>query len=128
MSMVGTLSPRTVPGPRVLRRVPGDSFEGMRYPPPASPSALFPGRVNRFADQERRIRAGLGPVFLHAPVVHLGHIEIAVLVHARSMHSPHGARSVAPRAPRVEEMPGQIVLQRLGRSAVEGPQVSIRAD
>src|SRR5712692_5922901 len=75
---------------------------------------LFPRRVKWFADQIRRIRSWPRSELLRSPIVHFGSVEIPVLVDAESVHSPEAARKISPGAPRILEVPLEIVLQHLG--------------
>src|SRR5579864_2052639 len=72
---------------------------------------LFPRRVHRLADHERRIRARSRSELLGTTGVHFGYIEISLLIHAESVYSPETAGEISPRAPRIQEMPIEIVLE-----------------
>src|ERR1035438_9332281 len=91
-------------------------------------SGLLPGRVHRFADQERRLRTGPGPEFLHAPAVHFGDVEVTFLIHTEAVDTPEAAREIAPDAPGIEEVAVEVVLEHLRRSAIERPQGAVRPD
>ena len=60
---------------------------------------LPPGRVDRFADQVLRIRAGPRLELLEAPGVDLRHVEVALLVGADAVHAPQRAWEVGHRSP-----------------------------
>src|SRR5260221_14400711 len=87
----------------------------------AAKRVLLPRRINRFADQERRVSPRPRPEFLYTAAVYFGDIEIAFLIDAEAMHAPECASSVAPDAPRIQEVSLQIVLQHLRGAAIGGP-------
>src|SRR5512141_2522567 len=90
---------------------------------PAGP--LSPGRVNRLADQLRRIRTRLRAKLLHPAAIDFGRIEVAFLIHAEAVYAPEAAREVAPDAPGIQELSVEIVLQHLRCAAIGGPQGTV---
>src|ERR1700679_2708202 len=91
-------------------------------------SHLFPGRVDWFTHQKRRVHSRSGPEFLDPSCIHFRDVEVAFLVHAKSVNSPEAARKIAPRSEGIEKMSIQVVLEHLGCSAVESPQRTIGSD
>src|SRR5215472_18171210 len=87
--------------------------------------SILPSCTDRLPDQVLWVRTRPGPKLLDPSAVHLGNVEIAVLVDANSVHAPHPAGEVAPRAPGIQEMSVQVVLQNLRRSAIHCPQVAV---
>src|SRR5262249_13148760 len=61
---------------------------------------------------------------LHAPAIDLGDVEITVGVDAQTMHAPHAAGEVAPRAPCVLEVAFAIPFDHLRRTPVRAPDVA----
>src|SRR2546430_10102794 len=90
--------------------------------------SLFPRRVNRLAHKHRWIGPLPGAELLHAAAVDFGDIEVSFLIDAEAMHAPEATGEVAPYAPRVQEVPVEIIFQHLGSSAIEGPQCPVGAD
>ena len=77
------------------------------------------------ADEERRIRARSRPEFLRAAVIDFGEIEIALRIHAHSVHVPQRARPIALTAPGIKIVPVEIEFDDLGRSAVGNPHAAV---
>src|SRR4029077_20763898 len=67
---------------RILRFAQNDTNHGQ---------SLLPGGGVGLGDDERAIRSRLRSEFLHATVIGLGEIEVAVLVHAHAMNAPQSA-------------------------------------
>src|SRR5215467_12080646 len=91
-------------------------------------SLLFPCRIDRFADQRRRIGAGARPELLEAAGIDFSNVDVSFLVRAHAMHAPERAWKIGDRSPRVEEMAVEIVLKHLVGVAIEGHQRPIRAN
>src|SRR5580692_510034 len=72
--------------------------------------SLFPRGVNGLADEQLRIRALARAEFLRAAIADFGDVEIPFLVDAHSVRIEQASRPVGQRAPRVEQMPIEIVL------------------
>ena len=62
----------------------------------------LPGGVDRLAHQERGIRARTRSELLHSAARNFGNIEIALLVHACTVHVEQGPRIIAQSAPGIE--------------------------
>src|ERR1051325_974802 len=93
--------PRRVPGPRGV--------------------SLPPGRVHGRADEQRLVRIRPRPELLQAAVAHLRDVEIALLIHARAVHVEETARVIPERAPRIEEVALEVVLDDLCGRVLERP-------
>src|SRR4030095_4183145 len=65
---------------------------------------------------------------LRASAIDRGRVDVALLVHAHAVHTPEGAREIAPHAPRVQELPIEAVFEELRRAAIGGPQEAIARD
>src|SRR5262245_26579278 len=83
--------------------------------------SLFPRRVDRRTDEQRLVRIRPRTELLQAAVAHLRDVEIALLIHARTMHVEEAARVIAERAPGVEEMTLEVVLDDLCGGVLERP-------
>src|SRR5882672_10823323 len=88
----------------------------------------LPSRVDRLADQGRRIGAGARTEFLEASGVDLGDVEVPFLIGAHAVHAPERAREIADGPPRIEETPVEVELQHLMGQAIEARHRPIRAD
>src|SRR5437762_2511162 len=86
---------------------------------------LLPGDSQRLAEQVVRIDALTRMELLRAALVDLGDVEVAFRVRAEVVHAPEAAREVAPRAPRIEEVAVEIVLEHLARAAIECPDGAV---
>src|ERR1700733_5145266 len=102
--------------------------QGTRTPPKKPTWPLFPGGVNRLADQECRIRARSGREFLRAAIGDFSYVQVALLIAAHAVHVEQPSRKIAQRSPGIEKMPVQVVLDNLRRCVVKGPQVAIGGD
>src|ERR1700734_3865694 len=96
--------------------------------PGRPPRRLFPGRVDWFTHQKRRVHSRPGLELLHPSVIHFRDVEVAFLVHAKSVNSPEAARKIAPGSEGIEKMSIQVVLEHLGCSPVESPQRAVGPD
>src|SRR5437870_997235 len=92
---------------------------------PQRPADLLPGLAKRLADEERRVRAGARLELLRAALIDFGHIEVALLIDAEVVHAPEPSGEVAPRAPRVQEVAVEVVLDHLACTAIERPQIAV---
>ena len=72
--------------------------------PPRKTASSLPHPRDRLAHEIVRIRALLRPELLHAPAVHFGDVEVALLIDAHAVHAPQRAGEHAERAPRVEQV------------------------
>src|SRR6185312_6645182 len=91
-------------------------------------ASSLPHSFDRFAHEVVRIRALLRTELLHATAVHLGDVEVALLIDAHSVYAPQRAGEHAERAPRVQQMAFLVVLQQLVRAAIEGPDIPVGTD
>src|SRR6476659_5004022 len=89
------------------------------------PTALLPSHAQRLADQVIRVHTLTRTEFLRAALVDFRDVEAAVHIRAEIVHAPEPAREVAPRAPRIEEVAVEIVLEHLARAAIECPQGAV---
>src|SRR5438477_4144221 len=77
-----------------------------------------PRRVHGLADEKRRVRARSRAILLRTSAVDLGDVEVARLIDGEPVHAPEPAGEIAPRAPGVQEVAVEIVLQHLRRAAI----------
>src|SRR5579872_143403 len=110
-----------------LGKAPGPPRR-LRGPWAAKFALIFPGGVDGLGYYKRRIRSCLRSEFLYAPVIHLGQVEVSVLVNAQAMNAPESARKIAHRSPRVEQVSLQVPLDHLVGGAVKGPDGIARSD
>ena len=85
------------------------------------PGVLFPRRIHRRSDQERRIGALARTEFLEPSAPNLGDVPVALLIDARAVHVEERAGKVAQHAPGVEQPSVEIPLRNLGRRVGEAP-------
>src|SRR5262245_57620918 len=79
------------------------------------PPLLARGERDGCPDELIAAGAGLRAELLRATDVHVGGVQVALGVHAELVHAPEAAGELAERAPREEELAGQVVLQDLLR-------------
>src|SRR6266849_2604532 len=89
---------------------------------------LFPLRVEWFANQKSRVRAGARAELLCATTINFRDVKIAFLIDAHAMDAPEASGEIAPCSPRVKEVAVEIVLEHLRRSTIEGPQHPVGAN
>src|SRR5262249_4927571 len=68
------------------------------------------------------------PEFLNASAVDLRDVEVAFLIHTETVYTPEAAGKIAPDAPRIKEVPIEIIFQHSRCSAVESPKRAVGAD
>src|SRR5579862_8483844 len=74
---------------------------------------LRPGRPNRLADQQCRVGALPRHELLWAAAPYLRRVKVAVLIHAKLVRSPQSSWLRRHRAPRIQQLPCQVVFVEL---------------
>ena len=78
--------------------------------------------------QPCRINVALGRKFLDPANVHVGDVEIALLIDTELMWTPKRTRKRAEGSPGVQQLPGQIVLQDLIGTTIPDPHMLVLRD
>src|SRR5689334_9938585 len=87
-----------------------------------------PGGVYRLTHDICRVGALLRTKLLHPSAIHFRDVKVSFLVHAETVYAPEAAGEVAPHAPGIKEVSGEVVLQHPGGSAIESPECPVGAD
>src|ERR1051325_11866687 len=91
----------------------------------ASALTFLRGRFYRLSDEQRRIGALARTEFLEAPAVDLGHVQIALRIHAHAVNVPEGAGPLPLAPPGVLVVPLDVELHDLRGDVVGGPETAI---
>ena len=88
----------------------------------ANSRVLLPRGVYGFTNQLRGVCAGARVELLRAPVADLSHVQIALSIDTHSVNVEQPAGNVGQRAPGIQQVPIEVVLDDLSVEVVGGPK------